>query len=158
MEVATQPFPNQMVDAVVLADDREKARWIVSHRRIITDKNNTQIGDADYLVNVYKIDLSNDKKTGLLYADYTAHHRVKKNCKDYDIFFSGAGKFKLGLFPGQTEIDRLNPIYYILGVDIECIAAREIFENKKKINSGENTVTLKNGKDLITNYLIKTNK
>jgi hypothetical protein len=36
-----------MVDAVVLADDREKARWIVSHRRIITDKNNTQ-GDKNW--------------------------------------------------------------------------------------------------------------
>ena len=91
-----------------------------------------------------------------MYANYTAHHEVKKNFKDYDILFSGVVKFKLGLFPGQTVIDPLNPIYHVVNVDIECIAATEIFENKKKINNGENTVTLKTGEDLITKYRIKT--
>jgi len=146
-----QPPPNI---TVVLADKRDNSRWVVSHRRVIKDKNNIQIGDASYLVHVYRIDISDDKKTGLLYADFTAHHEIKKNGKDYDILFGGVVKFKLGLFPGQTEIDKLFPINHIMNVDIECISAREIFENKIKINSGKNTVTLKNSKDRITNYRI----
>jgi hypothetical protein len=146
-----QPPPNI---PVVLGDKRENARWTVSHRRVIKDKNDIQIGDASYLVHVYRIDLSNDKKTGLLYADFTAHHEIKKNGKDYDILFGGVVKFQLGLRPGQTEIDKLFPINHIMNVDIECISAREIFENKIKINSGKNTVTLKNSKDRITNYRI----
>jgi hypothetical protein len=144
------PAPNI---PIVLADKRDNSRWIVSHRRIITDKNNIQIGDASYSLHVYRIDLSDDKKTGLLYGDFTAHHEIKKNGKDYDILFGGVVKFKLGLRPGQTEIDKLFPINYVMNVDIECISAREIFEDKIKINSGKNTVTLKNSKDL-TKYRI----
>ena len=146
-----QPPPNI---PIVLGDKRDDARWTVSHRRVIKDKNNIQIGDASYLVHVYRIDLSDDKKTGLLYADFSAHHEIKKNGKDYDILFSGVVKFQLGLRPGQIEIDKLFPINHIYNTDIECISAREIFENKIKINNGKNRVALKNSKDLVTNYRI----
>ncbi len=146
-----QPPPNNLV---ILGDKRADGRWIVSHRRVIKDKNNVQIGDATYLVHVYRVDISSDKRSGLMYANFTAHHELKKNGKDYDIMFSGVVKFQLGLRQGQTEVDPQFPINHIFNTDIECISAREVFENKIKINNGNNKVTTKNNKDRITNYRI----
>jgi len=140
--------PNNIV---VLGDKREEGRWTVSHRRPITDRNNRQIGDASYLVHVYRVDLSDDKKTGLMYADFTAHHEIKKDGKDYDIFYKGSVKFGLGIRGPQQEVDPLFPINHIVKVDPECVSASEIFENKIKINSGKNRVVLKRNKNL-TNY------
>ena len=140
-------------NVVVLGDRREERRWIVSHRRSILARNNNQIGDASYLVHVYRVDLSDDKKTGLTYADFTAHHEFTKDGKKYDIFYKGSVKFGLGLRnPSETEIDPLFPINYIVKTDPECVSASEIFEDKIKINTGKNRVVLKNNNKKITNY------
>lgn len=142
---------------VVLGDKREDSRWIVSHRRPITDNNNIPIGDATYLVHVYRVDLESNKKSGLMYANFKAHHELKKDGKNYDILFSGIVKFQLGLRKDQTEVDPLIPINHIVKTNVECISAREIFEEKVKINSGKNKVLLKNvvnNNKNITNYRV----
>jgi hypothetical protein len=148
------PATERPNNIVVLGDRREEGRWTVSHRRPIKDNNDKQIGDASYLAHVYRVDLADDKKSGLMYADFSAHHEFKKDGKDYDIFYKGGVKFALGIRGPQLEVDPLFPINHIQKVDPECVAATEIFENKIKINSGKNIAVLKRNNKNITNYRV----
>jgi hypothetical protein len=131
-------------------------RMFLSYRRDITEKKGGKvIGEASYLINAYKVKLSSDRKSGNIWATYTANHEFKNKCgDDYDVRYEGNFKFKLGVRPGSDPaktIDPSLPAYlYVVGNDVDNVSATSVFKNKKKISYGDCVTTFNNG-----NYNIK---
>jgi hypothetical protein len=126
-------------------------RILLSYRREIRKKNGKLIGEASYLVNIYKVELSNDKKSGTIWSTYTSVHELYKN-KDgdeYNLSFEGKFKFKLGMKPGSDPaavIDPSFPYLYIVGNNVENVSATSVFKNKTKINYGDCVTMFNTGK------------
>lgn len=121
-------------------------RMYFSYRRDIKDKKGGKtIGTASYLIHVYKVEINDNKKSGSMYSSYTSHHEFKKDGKEYDIMYQGNLNFILGLRRGstQTEINSATPYLYVTGNKFDNASAIAIFMNGKKINHGNNVVTLK---------------
>jgi hypothetical protein len=137
---AAPPLPPN--NLVVLADTTN--RNIYSYKRAILDKNGNTIGEAAYLIYDYRVELSPDKKSGIMYGSFTATHEFEKNNNIYDIFLTGNSKWILGLRSTQSDeiIDIDKSHLYILRNDIDCISANSIFINKNKINHGDNKLTV----------------
>lgn len=127
-------------------------RMLLSYRREIRKKKDGKlIGEASYLVNIYKVELSNDKKYGTVWSTYTSVHELYKN-KDgdeYNLSFEGKFKFKLGMKPGSDTaavIDPSFPYLYIVGNNVENVSATSVFKNKTKINYGDCVTMFNTGK------------
>lgn len=130
-------------------------RMLLSYRREIREKKGGKIiGEASYLIHAYKVELSNDKKSGTIFATYTSDHEFKNKCgHDYDVRYEGNFKFKLGIRPGSEPaniIDPSLPFLYVVGNDVDNVSATSVIKNKTKINFGDCVTTFNNG-----NYNIK---
>ena len=119
-------------------------RMLFSYRREIKNKKNgTTIGDASYLIHAYKVETSNDKKTGAIYGTFTAHHQLEKKGHEWDIMYSGNSKWSLGERPGL--IDPSVPFLNIINSEIDNVTAINVFKDGEKINHGNNKTTLSDG-------------
>lgn len=132
-------------------------RMLLSYRREITIKKGCKmIGEASYLINAYKVELSDDKKSGSIWATYTSSHEFKNKRGDqYDLRFEGNLKFKLGIRQGPGSdpvkiIDPSLPFLYVIGNEVDNVSATSVFKNKTKISYGDCITTFNNG-----NYNIK---
>jgi hypothetical protein len=75
---------------------------------------------------------------------FSAHHEFEKQANYYDIYLNGNIRLKLGLRPGQTEIDPFKPYEYIINNDLDCISVNSIFKDRVKINYGNNSLNITN--------------
>ena len=151
----TAPRMNPPYNLVLLADgvaagppgntSPPSDRMLLSHRREIKDKKNgTTIGDASYLIHIHKIELNGEKTSGAIYGTFTAHHEFKKNGNEYDITYSGNTKWILGKKTEFETIDPSSPFLNVITNNLDNITALSVFKNGKKINHGNNKVTLSN--------------
>jgi len=120
-------------------------RKLLSYRREIKDKKNgTIIGNASYLMHAYKIELNDEKTSGVIHGTFTAHHEFEKNGNEYDITYSGNTKWILGKKTGLETINPSNPFLNVTTNNLDNITALSVFKNGKKINHGNNKTTLSN--------------
>jgi hypothetical protein len=130
-------------------------RMLLSYRRPITFAGKI-IGGASYLINAYKVELSDDKTSGSIWATYTSSHEFENKRGDqYDLRFEGNIKLKLGIrqIPGSDPfktIDPSLPFLYVVGNEVDNVSATSVFKNKTKISYGDCITTFNNG-----NYNIK---
>jgi hypothetical protein len=126
-------------------------RILMSYKRPIyrnkSESNdiNKRIGEVNYLIHAHTIITNQNNASGTMRSDFTAHHSFIRNNIEYDIIYNGQVEWILGLRSGQTSIDVANPQNYITGMnEIDTLVVNSILKNGKKINHGNNIVSVKN--------------
>jgi hypothetical protein len=136
-----EPSFDQPYDLIAtkLGSERNSVRYSFSYKRRIFDKKRgIQIGTATYLIHGTSVTVAENKKTGKIWADFTATHSfTTKNGKLYDVYYSGKLYFYLEELAEDKFIDPLAPLSNIRGVIFEHVAAERIFVNNKILNNSD---------------------
>jgi len=143
---------------LVLISSNPPQNFLFSYKRPIKDDQDKLIGIGTYQITINSVEISDNNTTGQMKGVFTAHHEFSKENNNYDIFLNGSIKLILGLRSGQTMINVLTPFQFIITNQLDSISATSIFINSKKINYGNNSLTINDGYQyLIEGPITQTN-
>ncbi len=98
------------------------------------------IGEANYVVNIYSVDMNNVRTSGKMKGVFSAQHIFKRLTDEYVVFFDGQVEWNIS---SLTQMDINNPHKYITNLcDLDTIVANSLLKNNKKYNYGEINVDI----------------